>query len=215
MTPVDEILEFWFGPEPERAQALRGTAWFKPDPAFDAELRRRFGALHERAAAGDLEHWREEPRACLALILALDQLPRNIFRGGARAFASDAKALELARHAIARGFDRELPAAARMFLYLPFQHSEELADQRRSVELSEAIAGDPESGDNLAYAKAHLEVIERFGRFPHRNTQLGRRSTPEEEAYVAQPGTGFGGGFGGAARGGDDAAQAAEAGDKA
>lgn len=211
MTPVDEILEFWFGPEPERAQALRGTAWFKPDPAFDAELRRRFGALHERAAAGDLEHWREEPRACLALILALDQLPRNIFRGGARAFASDAKALELARHAIARGFDRELPAAARMFLYLPFQHSEALADQRRSVELSEAMAEDPESGDNLTYAKTHLEVIERFGRFPHRNALLGRRSTPEEEAYLAQPGAGFGGGAGAK----DDAAPAAAAGDEA
>ena len=196
MTAVDEILEFWFGPEPERAQALRGSAWFKPDPAFDAEVARRFGALHERAALGALDHWRDEPRACLALILALDQLPRNIFRGGARAFASDAKALELARHAIARGFDRELPAAPRMFLYLPFQHSEALADQRRSVELSEAIAGDPESGDNLAYAKAHLEVIERFGRFPHRNALLGRRSTPEEEAYLKEPGAGFGGAAG-------------------
>jgi uncharacterized protein (DUF924 family) len=207
MTPVDEILEFWFGPELGRGAAAYQERWFRPDPAFDAEVTARFADLHQRAVAGELDHWGDEPRACLALVLALDQFPRNMFRASPRAFASDGQALAVARRAIARGLDRELPAAGRMFLYLPFQHSEALADQRRSVELSRAIDGDPGSGENLAYARRHLEVIERFGRFPHRNAVLGRPSTPEEEAFLKQPGSSFGGG-GASAAGGEAGAEA-------
>jgi adenylate cyclase len=176
----DELLAFWFGP---------GTSerWFAKDPEFDAELERRFGALAAAAAEGRLARWADTPRGALALVLLLDQLPRNLHRGTPAAFAQDARAREATARAIGAGFDAELTPAERLFLYLPFEHSEDPADQERAVELIGAL-GNPEWTD---YAARHRDVIARFGRFPHRNAALGRASTPEEEAFLREPGSSF------------------------
>ena len=132
-----------------------------------------------------LEDWKNEPRSCLALVLLLDQFPRNMFRGTARAFATDTKARELSRHAIASGFDRELSPIMRMFLYLPLEHSENLNDQLESVRLTSAlVAGNPDYAEILQYAEQHLEIFRRFGRFPGRNHALGRQSTQEEMNFL-------------------------------
>ncbi|MFQ5954810.1 MAG: DUF924 family protein [Kiloniellales bacterium] len=176
MTQVAEILDFWFALEAE-------ARWFETDAAFDQEIGERFRADYERAAGGGLADWQSSPEGVLALILLLDQFPRNMFRGTARAFATDDAAAEVAERAIADGFDHGLSAAQCRFLYMPFQHSESLARQRRSVELFRRL-NLPKS---LDYAERHLRVIERFGRFPHRNKTLGRTSTPEEEAFLAGP----------------------------
>jgi uncharacterized protein (DUF924 family) len=175
-----DILAFWFAPETK-------PRWFKPDPAFDATLKERFAAQVERAGSGALDAWRANADGALALVLLLDQMPRNIWRGTPRAFAFDGRAREIADHALAMGFDRDAPVDRRLFLYLPFEHSEALADQERSVRLFEAL-GDP---DYLDYAVRHRDVIARFGRFPHRNTILGRPSTAEELAFLAEPGSSF------------------------
>ena len=177
---VDAVLRFWFtesGPE----------QWFAKDAAFDAVLRERFGALHARVASGDEPTSAQSPRHALASILVLDQFPRNLFRGDARAFASDARARELANDAIAQGHDAGMTPAERLFAYLPFEHSESLADQHRAVALVEAL-GVPEW---TRYAAAHFDLIARFGRFPHRNAVLGRASTPEELDALARPGNAF------------------------
>jgi len=187
---AEEVLAFWFA-EDEDDPAGPRAVWFEKDPEFDGEIRRRFMDEYERAAAGELDHWLEQPRSSLALMLLLDQFPRNLFRGDSRAFATDGKALAAARLAVERGFDRELPKLWRWFIYLPFEHSEELADQRRSVELFRASGEDPESAYATDYAVKHLEIIERFGRFPHRNKTLGRKSTPEEEEFLTHPGSSF------------------------
>ena len=142
-------------------------------------------------AAGRLLHWRETPADCLAFIVVLDQFPRNLFRADARAFAADPLALEAARDAVARGIDRGLLPVERQFVYLPFEHSESLDDQRRCCALMETLKPFPETRDVHEWALKHLAVIERFGRFPHRNAVLGRASTPEEIEYLAQPGAGF------------------------
>lgn len=181
MTPsADEILDFWFGPE-GRAR------WFDPDPAFDAACGRRFGPSVEAAASGRLQAWAMDPRGCLALCLLLDQLPRNVWRGTPKAFAYDAHARRVAGHAVAAGLDRTLRPEERLFVYLPFEHSESLADQERSVALMGEL-GDP---GWLDYAMRHRDIIARFGRFPHRNAILGRESTPEELAFLRQPGSSF------------------------
>lgn len=192
MATADDILTFWFGPPPDPGYTVSQARWFEKNPAFDAECTQRFLATHEKAAAGELQAWRDEPRSCVALLLLLDQLPRNMFRGSARAFATDAQALEVARHALARGLDTSLPPMWRWFVYLPFEHSEDLQDQRLAVSLFETLAlQSPSSAGALDYARRHLQVIERFGRFPHRNAVLGRPSTPEEEAFLQQPGSSF------------------------
>ncbi len=147
--------------------------------------------MRERAAAGRCADWALEAEPCLALILLLDQLPRNLFRGSAKAFATDAQAREAARAALARGFDRSLPASWRQFIYLPFEHSEDLADQDLSVKLATALARDPAFARALDYAERHRAIIARFGRFPHRNAALGRVSTAEEEAFLKEPGSSF------------------------
>ena len=179
---AQEVLDFWF-----RGAEAR-EAWFQKDPAFDAEIRARFLGLYERAAAGALTHWQELAPDCLALIVLLDQFPRNLFRTpgpeAARAFATDTLALAAARRAIEAGYDRELPEVARTFLYLPFEHSESLADQARSLQL---FAGHP----NEIWALRHWEIVKRFGRFPHRNAALGRESTPAEIEFLQQPGSSF------------------------
>ncbi|MEW5728821.1 MAG: DUF924 family protein [Pseudomonadota bacterium] len=175
-----DLLDFWFSP----AVAAK---WFAPDPALDRDLARRFGPLVERALAGGLGDWTVTPDGALALVILLDQLPRNLWRGSARAFAGDERARRVADDAIGRGFDLRLEPGRRTFLYLPFEHSEDLADQRRAV----ALFRERGTADGLDWAEKHLAVIERFGRFPHRNAALGRVSTPDEEAYLRQPGAGF------------------------
>jgi uncharacterized protein (DUF924 family) len=173
---VDAVLHFWFAENGPKQ-------WFAKDAAFDAALRGRFGALHARIASGDEPATADTPSRALAAILVLDQFSRNLHREDPRAFACDGRARELAESAIDQGHDAGLTAAQRLFLYLPFEHSESLADQRRSVALFEAL-GEPEW---TRYALAHRDLIARFGRFPHRNAVLGRASTPEELHAIAQP----------------------------
>lgn len=185
------LIDFWFGPPGSPVRFQHRAVWFKADPAFDAELRRRFLRLQQGAASGDCAEWALEAEPCLALVLLLDQLPRNLYRGTAAAFGCDAMARAAARGALARGFDRSLPTSWRLFIYLPFEHSEEIEDQERSVALVAALARDPAFAEMLDYAKRHRDIIARFGRFPHRNAALGRASTAEEEAFLKTPNSSF------------------------
>jgi uncharacterized protein (DUF924 family) len=181
-----EVLDFWFGTpgSPERGRSRK--VWFQKSDAFDAEVRRRFLPVWDGAARGELARWSETPLAALALILVLDQFPRNMFRGTARAFSSDPLALAAARAMVEKGFDGLLAPTERTFAYLPFQHAEDLAAQRRALDLCQAL-----DAEVLRYARRHYEIIARFGRFPHRNAVLGRESTPEEREFLAQPGSSF------------------------
>ena len=190
-TTPEEVLAFWFGREGEEGYGEFREAWFSKDPVFDREIRDRFEAVYEEAAAGELETWKEEARSCLALIVVLDQFPRNMFRGDARMYATDGLALAAARYAIERAYDRELHPSQRVFMYLPFEHSENLEDQHRSVELFRKLAEETGQEDLLVYAVRHLRIIERFGRFPHRNEILGRLTTPEEAKFLKEPGSSF------------------------
>ena len=174
-SPAD-VLAFW--------RDAGRDKWFKRDDAFDAEIREKFLATYEAAAAGKLSAWEDSAEDTLALILVLDQFPRNMFRGDARTFAADPLARAAANRALKRGYDQDLPVENRGFLFLPFMHSENLADQLRCVELYRA-AGDAD----LKYAEEHRDIIRRFGRFPHRNAMLDRETTEEEQAFLA------GGGF--------------------
>lgn len=178
---IDAILDFWFAPGMEKR-------WFAADSALDRELAERFGQDLAQAAQGALDHWVDSADGALALVILLDQLPRNIFRGKYQAFALDGKALAMAEAAILRGHDRTLPPIRRRFLYLPFEHSESLPDQKFCVQLFEQAGDDPEG---LDYARKHLAVIERFGRFPHRNEALERETTPEEEEFLKGPDSRF------------------------
>ena len=187
-----EILAFWFGRPGEPGYGHPRGEWFRKDDRFDAEIRSRFLPVVEAALAGRLAAWADEAQGLLALLIALDQFTRNLFRGDARAFAGDAQALQLAATAVGKGWDRPLLAVERVFVYLPFEHSETLADQERSLLLFTALAAEHSGCDGfLDYARRHHEVIARFGRFPHRNAALGRPSTPDEASYLAQPGSGF------------------------
>lgn len=177
-----DVLSFWFGEDPDIVRA----AWFEKDDAFDTTIVTRFGSVYDAAAIGQLDAMANTPLGCLTLVIVLDQFPRNMFRDDPRAFATDGKALDLSRTAIERGLDRTLGALQRQFLYMPFQHSEDLVTQRRSIELF-ADTGP----DGQEYAKRHLDIIERFDRFPHRNAILGRESTPEELAFLQQPDSSF------------------------
>lgn len=186
---ADAVLAFWFGTGQARGRPRR--EWFRKDGAFDEEIRRRFGALHARAAARELEPWRASPEPMLALVVVLDQFSRNLHRGQAAAFAQDAYARECAAEAIAHGFDIALWPVERQFLYLPFEHSESSADQDRAVDAMRSLESFEETRGVLEWAQKHRAIIRRFGRFPHRNAALGRASTPEETAFLAQPGSGF------------------------
>jgi uncharacterized protein (DUF924 family) len=190
-TEADEVLAFWFGREYEPGYGEFREAWFRKDPEFDQQVQKRFGPLYERAAAGELDGWREEARSCLALVICLDQFPRNMFRGDGRTHATDDKALETARYALERALDRELPPFQRVFVYMPFMHSESVEDQRRSVELFGRLAEKPGAPDLTSYAVGHMEIVERFGRFPHRNAILGRETTPEEAEFLQGPDSSF------------------------
>lgn len=177
MHPHD-VVAFWRQAGPQR--------WFRKDEAFDAEFRDRFLALHERAARGELDAWADTAEGALALAILLDQFPRNAFRGTARMYATDAKALALAHRAIDAGHAQAIEPQLRPFLYLPLMHSENLADHERLAPLAAAVGG-----EHARYAVHHRGILERFGRFPHRNALLGRESTPEELRFLAE------GGFGG------------------
>lgn len=180
---------FWFGEPPATTPRAE---WFRKDAAFDAQIRERFGALIEAALAGGLQAWDATPAGALARILALDQFTRNAFRDTARAFAGDALALAAAQALVASGGDQALTPLQRWFAYLPFEHAEDLAMQRQAMALFTALAEQhPALADARHWAEKHFEVIERFGRYPHRNALLGRVSTPEELAYLQQPGAGF------------------------
>lgn len=184
------LLDFWFGAG--TADHLRPRrVWFMPDAAFDAEIRGRFLEDWERAERGELAGWAHARESCLALVILCDQVPRNLFRGLAKAFSTDPLARAAARVAVDRGDDQALAPVQRWFLYLPFEHSEDLQDQRRSVALFEQLRGDPDSEAAIDFARRHLDIVERFGRFPHRNRALGRTSTPEEEAFLRTPGSSF------------------------
>jgi uncharacterized protein (DUF924 family) len=175
----DDVVAFWIEAGPSK--------WFTKDSAFDAAIAARFAALHAAAAGGELDAWAKSPEGALALLLLLDQFSRNMHRGSAAAFAQDARALDVAQTAVAAGFDRTVDPSLRPFFYLPFMHSEAIADQRRCVALAHAL---PER-NTLHFARLHERIIRRFGRFPHRNQVLGRHTTPAEKAFLD------GGGFAG------------------
>ncbi len=165
--------------------------WFKKDAAFDEALRVRFGALHAEAAAGKLTAWEGEPTSQLALIIVLDQFSRNLYRGLPVSFACDAAALRLAKDLVARGADATLLPVMRSFVYLPYEHSEVLADQDESVRLFELLEAEPATKGLAEWAHKHRDIVRRFGRFPHRNAIVGRASTVEEIAFLQQPGSSF------------------------
>jgi uncharacterized protein (DUF924 family) len=187
----EELLTFWFGHPDDASWDTGREVWFRPKLAFDDDCRARFLPTYEAARAGALDGWMAAPRPCLALIVTLDQLPRNMFRGSPRTYESDAQALTVARHAVASGFDRTLRAVERTFVYLPFEHSETLADQREGVALMRGLASHPKGAEWLGFAERHMQIVERFGRFPHRNDILGRTSTPEERAFLTEPNSSF------------------------
>ena len=194
-----EILDLWFPDDRERANKM----WWGKDPAFDAELRERFGPLLARAKAGELEDWAERASGRLALIILIDQFSRNIFRGDPETYAADAQARALTLEGLERGHDRELPLIQRLFFYMPLEHSEELEHQERCVALCEALAAEAKADSSLSedevktfvgfidFAVRHRDIVARFGRFPHRNELLGRASTPEEVEFLTQPGSSF------------------------
>ena len=181
------LLDFWFGPPGDPDRENHRQIWFKCPPEHDDRLRHLFLADHERAASGALDAWEAVPQGALALVLLLDQIPRNIFRGSPRTYATDAMARALADRALARGFDAAFSPVWRKFFYMPLHHSENLADQRRAVALFEALPDYRERGDSRRYTQRYVDIIERFGRFPHRNAILGRVSTPEELASLKEP----------------------------
>src|SRR4029077_6348216 len=181
------LLDAWFGTPEDPARETHGEIWFKSTADFDAALRRDFLADYEAAAAGALASWEASPEGTLALVLLLDQIPRNIFRGSPRAYATDAAARAVADRALARGFDRLVAPVWRRFFYMPFHHSENIDDQRRSRALLDAAPRSSDRAGSLRrYGRTYLEVIERFGRFPHRNAILGREWTPQEIAFLAE-----------------------------
>jgi len=197
----EDVLATWFGEgvaSPERVTE-RARLWFAGDPAFDALLRERFAGLPARAQRGELDAWKESARSALALVLVLDQLPRNLYRDTAECFAYDGQACAVAAAAMARGFDAELTPLEATFLYLPLEHAEDIGSQEQCVSLFGALLGrapealHPQFEQFLAYAERHRDVIRRFGRFPHRNAALGRASTPEEIGYLDSGGERFGG----------------------
>ncbi len=177
-----EVLDFWF-------VETAPVQWFQKNSVFDDMIRERFSSLYDMTKEGFCDGWAKDADGCLSLIIILDQFPRNMFRNTPRAFESDAKALSIARDAISKGFDQVIPQTKRRFIYLPFEHSENIEDQKRSVELFESMKDEDPLG--YEYAVRHLRTIEKFGRFPNRNAALGRESTAEEAIYLDEVSIGF------------------------
>ena len=200
MQTIDTVLDYWFGDQSDLgliSDEQAGLWWGKSEQADD-DIRQQFGALLNEISTGGLQDWRESPRGMMALVICTDQFPRNIFRDTPKAFSFDSVALGLARTMLERNWHLELRSIERVFLYLPFEHSEKLEDQHRSVALFEALSGKGEDDREneiiagyLEYAIKHRVFIERFGRFPHRNVILGRDSTEEEIRFLKQPGSSF------------------------
>jgi len=188
---MNEVLDFWFGRSHSPEFGKVQNKWFKKDADFDAEIVTNFLPQYELAVSGQLDSWQDSPENCLALIILVDQFPRNMFRGTPQAFATDNKALATAEYAVKHNFDRELLTVQKWFMYLPFEHSENLENQQKSVELFRELYGEPDSDSVIDFAVRHFKVIERFERFPHRNQILGRETTPEEAEFLKQPGSRF------------------------
>jgi uncharacterized protein (DUF924 family) len=192
MVQPAEILRFWFDPAPdEPKQSRKRRVWFSKDPNFDRQIAVQFQPAYERAAAGEFNHWQTTPTGSLALVLLLDQFPRHLFRQQPQAFATDAQALAVAQRAIAQGFDQQLSPIQRVFLYVPLEHSEILEHQQQCVALLYPLRHDPDLTDFYIYAAKHRDVVQQFGRFPHRNAILDRPSTTAELAFLQQPGSSF------------------------
>ncbi|MCW9045782.1 MAG: DUF924 domain-containing protein [Alphaproteobacteria bacterium] len=191
MSTIEEVLNFWFLPGDEPEFEKSKPNWFSKNDDFDREITERFLGDHEKAADGKLDKWKETSDGCLALLILLDQFSRNMFRGSPKSFEADPKALEIANHAIDKGFDKTFGPHQRMFFYLPFEHHEDIADQEYCLELVKDIPGAMDEGGYLVWAKAHYDIIARFGRFPHRNAVLGRESTSEEIEFLKQEGSSF------------------------
>jgi uncharacterized protein (DUF924 family) len=195
----EDVLALWFGALDAhgRADESHSARWYRKDPAFDQALREQFGDTHRAVAAGERQGWLDTPRGRLAAIIVLDQLSRNLFRGSPQAFANDGRARALAEEGIERGFDRALATDERAFFYMPLMHAEDLAAQDRCLELFTAWRDEAPAelrdriAGSLKYAQMHRKVIERFGRFPHRNAVLGRASTAEETQFLSEPGSSF------------------------
>ena len=189
---AESVLAFWFGAPGDDELGSQRKQWFAKSDAFDATIRERFAPAIEQALRGELDAWADAPRSALARILLLDQFTRNVFRDTPRAFAGDTQALAAASAMVGSRHDEALPPFMRAFVYLPFEHAEGLAMQDEAVRLFTRLMGaDPSLAPLLDYAYRHRTVIERFGRFPHRNDILGRRSTAEETAFLALPGSRF------------------------
>ena len=185
---VEAILAFWFGPVPGENR----KEWFQKNSEFDAQIQRLFIEDYELAATGQFRDWLITARSCLAIIVLMDQFPRNMFRGNSRSFETDPYALSAAQHAVENGFDQEVNPIERFFIYLPFEHSENLDHQHRSVQLFEVLVDEaPHLQHCLDYAIRHRDVIQRFGRYPHRNQILDRPSTEAEVEFLKQPGSRF------------------------
>ncbi len=188
---LDEVVDYWLGPCDGAGRYPWQEKWFKVVPEFDAELRAKFLAHHEEAAAGHYDDVADAPYRALGLLILLDQIPRNIFRGTPRMYATDAKALAVAERAVGHGFDMRVHHVPRTFFYTPFEHSEDMAVQRRSLKLVLRRNESPRYEDSLYVIRRHAEIVERFGRFPHRNTILGRVSTPEEIEFLKEKDSSF------------------------
>lgn len=185
------VLDFWFGAPGTIDYGRSREAWFKKSDAFDALIREQFLPLHQTARSGGLAHWRESPLSLLALIIVCDQFPRNLFRDSARAFETDAMALSFTQRMVSLGWERRLNAVQRQFVYLPFEHAEDPAMQRESMRLFGELDQENAGGNLLEWARKHAVIVERFGRFPHRNAVLGRTSTPEEIEFLKGPDSRF------------------------
>ena len=188
MDEFNRVLDYWFGTSGSQEHGVYREMWYRGGPEIDTEITEGFHTLYTCAATGELNHWRDGARTCLALTLLLDQFPRNMFRGKPQSFATDTQALKIARHAVKQAYDQELHPNTQQFYYLPFEHSEDIADQRRSVELFRASAEDERKAENISYAVKHFEIIQQFGRFPHRNIILGRECTAEEIKFLEDGG---------------------------
>ena len=199
MNSIESVIIYWFGEQPDDAAVIREKSdlWWKKNPAVDEEIRLRFEATLEAEMRAELGSWDENPHGRLARILLLDQFPRNMYRGSARAFAGDERARRLAHEALDQGLDRKRRPVERVFLYLPFEHSEHAPDQAASVRLFAALLDEvpetlkPPFRNFLDFAQKHKDIVDRFGRFPHRNAILGRASTPEELQFLKSPGSSF------------------------
>ena len=187
-----EVLDFWFGRPGDAHHLQTREQWFRKDLAFDAQIAQRFGALIDAALRGELAPWAQQPQSALAQLIVLDQFTRNTRRGTAGMFAGDARALAAARELCASGADRRMAGVQRQFVYLPFEHSEDRADQLECLRLFAQLGRDePALAGLLEWAQKHHDIVARFGRFPHRNATLGRASTAEEIEFLKQPGSAF------------------------